>query len=296
MRLHYPRENIGHYYASDSYQITESLVAYIADRWCFIVDDRRHKMCSFPMMRDLPTVVETTGWEWERFASFVAPSNGFWMGWDRDGNRWLTKLRGDFYAYREIVFGRLAQKMNWSCQSTIFIRLDAESARVLGKRPGEVHGAHWFLDEHVDAPCTEGCELAPLGGRSICAIEDLEGLNIQFIMDWPKSELAACLFGGNEPPGHLFTSLHEFVIIDSELMFASGPSSLQSTSWSGGNERGSEIALEVCHDLLALGEKEIRGSLEIPASICVSELWPIAPLLCESVEYAKDFSAGRRGS
>lgn len=89
-------------------------------------------MPSFPLMRDLPTVIDTKGWNWIRFTAPVAPSHNFWLGTDLQGNRWLTKLTGEFNAYREIVFGRLAQQMNWSCQSTVFMRVDSKSARLLG--------------------------------------------------------------------------------------------------------------------------------------------------------------------
>jgi hypothetical protein len=52
-------------------------------------------MFSFPLMRDLPPVVETTGWDWRSFEAPVAPSMNFWFGTDRQGNRWLTKLTGE---------------------------------------------------------------------------------------------------------------------------------------------------------------------------------------------------------
>lgn len=93
-------------------------------------------MSSFPLMRDLPQVVETTGWSWRSYEAPVAPSMNFWIGTDREGNRWLTKLTGDFCAYREIVFARLAQRMHWSCQSSVFMRLDESSANEIGAKPG----------------------------------------------------------------------------------------------------------------------------------------------------------------
>lgn len=156
-------------------------------------------MASFPRMRDLPTVLETAGRQWCRFDPPVAPSDNLWLGTDRQGQRGLTKLRGDFYAYREIVFGRLAQQMGWSCQSSVFMRLDAQSAVQLGVRPEEIHAAHWFMGEHVHPPCAGTCPLEPLVGRSVGCIEDLADIDAAHILDWPKSELAACLFGGRLP-------------------------------------------------------------------------------------------------
>ncbi|MFA5180273.1 MAG: hypothetical protein WC405_03070 [Syntrophales bacterium] len=247
-------------------------------------------------MRELPDFVETTGWTWKHFSTPSLPSYDFWLGIDRTGNRWLTKLTGDFYAYREIVFARLAQAMGWSCQSSVFMRLDPSSAEMLGRTPHEIHAAHWFLDEHKDLPCSTNCGLAPLIGKSIGRVEDLEDVPVAHILDWPKSEYAACLFGGNEPPGRLFTKLHEFVIIDSELMFSSVPCSFESTIWLTGDDqerpsvRGQELAIEVCKDLVSLGSETIRQSLSIPTGVTVSERWPIGPILFESHAYAERYA------
>lgn len=139
----------------------------------------------------------------------------------------------------------------------------------------------------------------PLVGKPIGAVEDLEPLVIKHIMDWPKSELAACLFGGNEPPGRLFTKSHEFVIIDSELMFATGPCSFSSTRW-WGNEHtpspsGLRIAQEVCHDLLEISASKVKDALSVPVSIKIVERWPISPYLFASFSYAKSFCEDQRG-
>lgn len=257
-------------------------------------------MPSFPLMRDLPPVVETTGWDWRSFEAPVAPSMNFWLGTDRQGNRWLTKLTGDFYAYREIVFARLAQQMGWSCQSSVFMRLNDHSAKAIGAKAGEVHAAHWFMDEHVHPHCGQNCNLAALVGRPLGVVEDLAGLTIAHILDLPKSELAACLFGGHEPPGRLFTKEHEFVIIDSELMFATEPCYFDSTSWWGDSDApmpsGVKLAREVCADLLALGESSLKVALALPAGIAVQEQWSIKPLLYESYAHARAFIAGGRGA
>lgn len=257
-------------------------------------------MPSFPQMRDLPTVLGTEGWQWVPFQAPVAPSHNFWIGTDRDGSRWLTKLTGDFCAYREIVFARLAQSMGWSCQSSVFIRVDAESARTLKVKPGEFHAAHWFLNEHAHPPCSHGCQLEPLVGFAVGALEDLVGLDIAHIRDWPKSELAACLFGGNEPPGRLFTMAHEFVIIDAERMFSSGPCSFESTRWWGDksdpNPSGLELAREVCTELVALGNHSLNTVLALPPGLRVQERWPIAFFVRKSFSYALAFIAQLRGA
>lgn len=256
-------------------------------------------MQSFPQIEELPPAVEAHGWIWEPFSLPLIQSHNFWLGVDRDGNRWLTKLRGSFYAYREIVFARLAQRMNWSCQSSVFMKLDKRSAQTLGVSAGEVHAAHWFLDEHLYPPCSPNCELEFLVNKQIRVVEDLMGSHISHLLDWPKSEISAYLFGGSEPPGRLFTKAHEFVIIDSELMFATAPSSFDSSPWLSNSEgqlsrSGNALALEVCQNLASLSILEIEEALRIPVSIAVQETWPIAPILHASRRFADKFIRERR--
>ncbi|MBI5753490.1 MAG: hypothetical protein HZA59_15305 [Hydrogenophilales bacterium] len=247
-------------------------------------------------MSELPPVVETTGWSWERFTAPVAPSRNFWLGVDREGNRWLTKLTGAFYSYREIIFARLAQAMNWSCQSSVFMRVDKHSAQVLGVPVGEIHAAHWFLMEHLPPPYSFGCALEFLVDRPIRTVEDLMGSEIAHLLDWPKSEFAAYVFGGNEPPGRLFTTAHEFVIIDSEQMFATGPCNFDTAHWWNEPDgrpsiSGRALALEVCSDLAALSEYQVQEALREPYGVSVRKLWPIAPKLRESRRFAAEFRA-----
>jgi hypothetical protein len=239
-------------------------------------------------------MLDTTGWRWERCQTPSSPSHDFWLGFDLAGSRWLTKLHGDFYAYRELVFARLAQKMGWSCQSSAFMVLDSHSAQELGVSTDEVQAAHWFMDEHPRRKCSSECPLAFLRGRPIEAVDDLAGLRIDHILDWPKSEIAACLFGGNEPPGHLVTTAHEFVIIDSEQMFSSDPSDLTETRWwnnTDGSPSGSGrlLTCEVCRDLCRLSQPELEEALRIPSTLSVTQLWPIAPKLNASREFARRF-------
>jgi hypothetical protein len=251
-------------------------------------------MRSFPLIEELPPVVETLGWSWERFNAPSASSDNFWLGVDRQGNRWITKLRGSFYAYREIVFARLAQKMKWSCQSTVFMKLDERSAQTLGVTAGEIHAAHWFLDEHVYHPCSHGCPIEFLVNMQLRTVEDLLNSHVSHLLDWPKSEISAYLFGGNEPPGRLFTKAHEFVIIDSELMFSTIPCPFDSLPWMSDSEghpscSGNSLVLEVCQDLASLSALEIEEALKIPASVAVQETWPVAPILHASRRHADEF-------
>lgn len=257
-------------------------------------------MSSFPKMKDLPLVLDSTSWRWERYQAPSAPSHNFWIGLDPDGNKWLAKFKGScvpsFYAYREIVFARLAQKMGWSCQSSVFLRLDKQSAETLGVDANEVRAAHWFMKEHSYEPCSAGCPYRSLLGRSIRTVDDLAGSSITHLLDWPKSQFAACLFGGGEPPDKLFTTAHEFVIIDSEQMFSSSPCTLEDTNWwnrpdGSPSLAGRALALEVCRDLCSLSEFDLDEALAIPKAILVQQEWPIAPLLKASYEFAAEFVA-----
>ena len=254
-------------------------------------------MASFPQMKYLPPVLDSTGWTWERYsAPSGVPSDNFWLGFDLEGNRWLTKLRGSFYAYREIVFSHLAQKMGWSCQSSSFLRLNNESAKVLGVSTDEVHAAHWFMDEHIHAPCSPECSLEFMNGRSVETVDDLRDSEIDHLLDWPKSEFAAFLFGANELPGRLFTTAHEFVIIDSEQMFSTDPCSLDGAAWWKNPDghlslSGQALALEVCHDLCALSTEDLDDALSIPITISVRKRWLIEPKLKASRKFATQFCA-----
>jgi hypothetical protein len=184
--------------------------------------------------------------------------------------------------------------MKWSCQSTVFMRVDPVSAQVLKVKAGEIHAAHWFLTEHVNPPpCASGCALEIMLGRAFGRTEDLDGIAIPHIMDWPKSYIAASLFGGNEPPGRLFTASHEFVIIDSELMFINGPSNIEESIWVSGADgelpspAGKRLAKEVCEELLSLPETEIRFALTVADGVQIDKQSRIGQLLRESLAYAE---------
>jgi hypothetical protein len=258
-------------------------------------------MPSFPLMPALPQLVDSTGWSWERFTAPVAPSDNFWLGVDRGGNRWLTKLSGGFCAYREIVFARLAQAMGWSCQSSVFLRLDKGSAQTMGVSADEIHAAHWFMNEHPIASCTHDCAHTLLRNRQVRTVDDLAESGIAHLLDWPKSEFAAHLFGGNEPPGRLFTVSHEFVIIDSELMFGSGPCSFETANWwnepDGQPSRsGRALALDVCRDFSSLSDCAIEMALRVPNEIAINMNWPVAPMLRESRKFADHIYASHNKS
>lgn len=246
-------------------------------------------------MSDLPTYMSTSKWSWQRVKRPGHCSDGFWIGSNQQGNRWLTKLRGSFAAYREILFGQLAQAMNWSCQSSIFIGLDATSAEVLGGQPGDIHAAHWFMEEHTSCPCGESCCLLPLVGQNKLSIEDIQSSDMRYLLAWPKSQLAAYIFGANEAPGSFFTTEHEFVIIDSEQMFSTGPQSFDADPWlerSNGSpsKSGKALANEVCKDISELPKNLIAKALAIPSQVHVDLSWPIEPKLHDGIKFATAYA------
>lgn len=248
-------------------------------------------MTSFPQMQDIPPVLDSTGWTWERYSPpSIYHSKIFWLGVDREGNRWLTKLRGSFCAYREIVFARLAQRMGWSCQSSSFLRLDMISAKRLSVPATEVQAVHWFMDEHIFSPCSLECSV----GRTIEILDDLYNSGIKHHLDLAKSDIAACLFGANEPSGRFISTAHDFVIIDSEQMFSTGPCELDGTAWwkhqdGSQSPAGQALALEVCLSLCAISTEDLYNALSIPKTISIQERWPIRPKLLASKEFAIQF-------
>lgn len=254
-------------------------------------------MPSFPLIVDLPPVIDSTDWTWQSFDA--SHKFNFWIGTDHEGNRWLTKLRGPEYAYREIVFARLAQQMGWSCQSTVFLHLSKEDSSHLGTQE-KIHGAHWFLNEHsLHQACSSGCPATLLPGQTFDSVNDLVSSGIKHLLDWQKSKLAACLFGGNEPPDRLITTDHEFVIIDSEQMFATKPCPLSGCSmrcFDGGLPTSyQELALEVCRDLARLTDEDLNNALAIPQGIrgLSKRKRYTASCLRASHLYACDYISGR---
>jgi hypothetical protein len=253
------------------------------------------KMLSFPQMSELPSCMSTSKWSWQRVNRPGEPSDGFWIGVDKQGNRWLTKLRGSFYAYREIVFARIAQGMNWSCQSSAFICLDADAANQLGRSVGEYHAAHWYMDEHTHPSCGLLCPFEQLVDQPTQTVEGLAIPGVSHLLDWPKSEFAAYIFGGNEPPDRIFTKAHELVIIDSEQMFSTKPTSFSNSKWlkqadGTSSTAGYRLAKQVCQEIGSLNDAFISEALAIPNDIKIELPWHISNYLKAGVKFALEYT------
>ena len=82
-------------------------------------------MPAFRSMPDLPSVLNCGDWNWSPYEA--GKSKPFWLGTDVEGTRWLTKMRGGFNAYREIVFARLAQGSAITREVCMFVGSLADS-------------------------------------------------------------------------------------------------------------------------------------------------------------------------
>lgn len=251
-------------------------------------------MRSFPLISELDPVLETIGWYWERFTAPRLPYSVFWLGIDLQGNRWLIKrpnLACSLYkGYREIVFAKLAQKMGWSCQSSVFVRFDKDSARQLGIKEGQLNAAHWFLEEHPEGLCSQNCSWVDLKQYQKCTAEEIEGINLRNVLDWRKSGYASILFGGNDEPDSLITPSHNVVIIDSEQMFSCEAPRFDLFDFSGqwDSKRGRELALEVCREFLSIPVNFINEALLVPDGI-VLDTGSVGEILRIAADNARKF-------
>jgi len=126
------------------------------------------------------------------------------------------------------------------------------------------------------------------------AVDDIRRYKIQNLIDWPKSEFSAYIFGGLEPPGRFFTSAHEFVIIDSERMFLSGPSSFYGIDWlkntdGSPSKSGLALSINVCRDIASLSRELIASALYFPPTLQIDVRWPVEPLLRESIRFSSRY-------
>jgi hypothetical protein len=245
-----------------------------------------------PLMGNLPEVLDTSGWTWRRADELDILKDDFWVGTALDGSRWLCKFRGPTRAYREVVFGRLAQQLGWSCQSSAFIRLSDADAMATGMQAGELQGVQFYFDTHPNARCAATtCGFEPLIHREIRSIEDLQDVGISHILDWPRADFAANLFGANETSDRIFTLDHQFVIVDSELMFATGPCALSSVSWwktpTGDVAQSAyDMAIEVCRSVASLSHEDLARALHAPQGVDRQTVNAVSARLLESHAYA----------
>lgn len=244
-------------------------------------------------------MLHTKGWIWEKYELQGITCKKFWLGTDLNGCRWLAKLKGSFYGYREIVFAKLAQRMGWCCQTSTFAQLDNESLRILGvDHSCRTQAVHYFLDQHKRSSCSPNCPYVfikdPQEAKRL--IKPDYGQEILNIL---RAGYSSILFGAGEPSEIFLTASDEVVIIDNEQMFATpiswGPFR---TEWENDQDNDTAATLkaikrDICGDIAALTDKDISNSIRIPDEVSVREQWQLNDSIQAAHEYARSFLRAR---
>ncbi len=247
----------------------------------------------YPGIENLPLEVDSSSWNWSK-----ADNGEFWIGHDKDGNKWLMKGRGSFYALRERASAYLLQSIGINSQSSSFIILPEDSLPVLEKSDIERYQlAIRYIDEHGEnCKAEENCLLKGLHDQFHEAskkVSFLERCYIKNIIDWVKMEVMACLCGANEASGRLFSQDHIMYVIDNEQMFSTIPSNpITYTSWFEIEfDATMKITLDLCEKLSNINERDIKVFTTIPENYVVDELWSIPELMASMVIHAKGFGS-----
>lgn len=254
-------------------------------------------MSSPPLICDLPSIVPADNWSWKPIVCQGHLTDGFWLGTDEHGQRWLAKVRGREYGLRELAFARLAQRLGWSCQSSIFVTLPEHCPiRTTNKGADRIQLVHWYYEEADTSSALVRAVLDPideaLNSRTTHPLDVIKSAPIASFIDWPRSDVAAALFGAGEVCGRLLTAAMSHVIIDSEQMFASKPDSTLSTCWlqadlTTGGRKGLDLTLEVCESIARLSSSEFSAFVKAPPYITLRLQQPIMPVLLDAKRVAR---------
>jgi hypothetical protein len=221
----------------------------------------------------------------------------WWLGTDEMGRRWVLKMTGSNYAYREHVFASLAQRLGISCQSSMYLTIPRGSAPILHETKTEPHQlALCFLEEHLGSCSLESCPLDILNDLSIDSEENLQiylSCGVKNTTDFIRGEILGYLCGQFEPPDRLFTMNHELVQIDNELMFANDPINLVECRWLQFRV-GLQCAEDICCTLSELSEDEILAFAEIPSGYLVTQDNNIPRKLLAAHRAAKNYLTRKR--
>jgi hypothetical protein len=229
-----------------------------------------------PLISELPELVVARNWAWTEWRTGPLDSKGFWIATDPQGRRWVAKLRGRDRGLRELAFARLAQNLGWSCQTSMFLSIP-ETSHVLRKCEGdEIQLVHWFYEQAdvSEASLRKMLDSVEegLNDSSSHPLEAVRKAPIKAFIDWPRSEVAAFLFGANEPCGRLLTTDLTNVIIDSELMFSTNPDLSLDTTWlradrAARDGQGLELTLEVCASVAGLSTTDLMALAAPPVGV-----------------------------
>lgn len=205
-------------------------------------------------------------WIWQKppvREGWLGADPDWWIGTDTNNCKWIVKMTGGFYAYREHVFASLAQRLGMSCQSSAYLIIpsaDAEPRRsTRNSEPYQL--AIWLMNEHGAEPCSADCPLKLLNQANFHKMHDADS-KIPHIGDAARADVLGHLCGQFEPHGHFFTVDHEYVVIDNEGMFADPPS-LRECRWIEQLEDRSMVA-GVCRDLVDVSDTELQSIAAIP--------------------------------
>jgi hypothetical protein len=232
---------------------------------------------SFPTITDLPSYVVAADWTWDRPKPRSDPYHGcssdWWIGTDNAGRRWVVKMRGSNYAYREHVFSALAQRLGIACQSSVYLVIPPKAPPLLNTINSESYQlALWFFEEHR-RPCLQ--ENCPLNLLSISLdteadIEKYISCGVLNAIDRLNGEILGYLCGQHEPPGLLYTKSHEFIQVDNELMFSEDPVDLQNCEWLRFSI-GKQCAATVCKKLSEIDDSELLNFSKVPQDYWVHD-------------------------
>lgn len=244
-----------------------------------------------PPIAELSELFDAADWSWSResLGASRTTRRSFWIGTDPSGQRWLVKLRGSFAAYRERVFGSLAQMLSLSCQTSAFLMLPDDADPIKADPTRErCQGAIWLLQEH------QGCDLSPcpistcfeLFAAESNWVAALGRCALKHAVDEARACILAYLCGANEPSDVLITADHQVVIIDNEFMFSSGPTigellrdsrllQPDGAMW----EEARSLTRDLCERFAELTDGELDRCLAVPDGYIAVQSWPIRPLL-----------------
>jgi hypothetical protein len=189
------------------------------------------KKWGFPLIRELPAIVTTEGWHWERLSGY----RDFWIGTDASSNSWLVKQKGTWNAIREHIYADFAQTLGICTQSSVYLTLDKHSMPLMGewhpdKTPHNV--GIWKFDEHGGEPCCRVCPRYEINRArrkvdkaksSIALLEAWFGCGVRNPWDLVEARFLGFLCGMFEPTQTLVTNSHLWVQIDNELTFSDWP-------------------------------------------------------------------------
>lgn len=241
---------------------------------------------SCPHMANLPVHLVATNWTWTQLEEY-------WVAIDQEGRKWFVKMRDSNRAYRERVFAALAQRLDISCQSSVYLTIPRNAPPMLNGTKREPHQlAIWFLNEHQASSCSqEQCPLTVLKNLERNSEANLQTLlcsGVSRAIDLIHGEILGYLCGQFEPPGRLVTADHRFVQIDNELMFASGPVNLEDSQWLR-FPLGRQCAKSICTKLSELSDEELTGLAQIPKGYVVRRRNNIPRRLLAAKKAAKSY-------